>query len=137
VWGREGHPDDLSRCATEDEFLDKLTVALKNQRHATSGGGYYGAIIGDVRRGGGYSSYQADLIVRMPKKELQAVLIKQQHNVASNGRDYPLRLPRIMHEYVILWAEAAFGRRRGGGREFGCGPSSAINLFFAAVSYVD
>jgi hypothetical protein len=31
----------------------------------------------------------------MPKKELQAVLIKQRHNVASNGKDYPLRLPRI------------------------------------------
>ena len=39
----------------------------------------------------------------MPKKELQAVLIKQQHNVASNGIDYPLRLPRIMHDYVVLW----------------------------------
>ena len=101
--GRGPHPDDLSRSASEDEFLDKLTVALKNQRHATRAGGYYGAIIGDMRRGGSYSSYQADLIVRMPKKELQAVLIKQQHNVTSNGKDYPLRLPRIMHEYVILW----------------------------------
>jgi hypothetical protein len=39
-------------------------------------------------------SYQADLITRTPKKELQAVLIKQQHHVASNGREYPLRLPR-------------------------------------------
>jgi hypothetical protein len=39
----------------------------------------------------------------MPKKELAAVLIKQQHNIASKGRDYPLRLPRIMHEYVVLW----------------------------------
>src|SRR5271170_7370499 len=88
VWGRVPHPDDLSRCVSEDEFLDKLTVALKNQRHATRAGGYYGAIIGDVRRDGGYSSYQADLIVRMPKKELRAVLIKQQFNVASNGREY-------------------------------------------------
>jgi hypothetical protein len=103
VWGGSPHPDDLSRCASEDEFLDKLTIALKNQRHATRSGGYYGAIIGDVRRNGSYSSYQADLIVRMPKKELQAVLIKQQHNVASKGREYPLRLSRIMHEYVILW----------------------------------
>ena len=76
VWGRVGHPDDLSRCATEDEFLEKLTIALKNQRHATRPGGYYGAIIGDVRRGGVYSSYQADLVARMPKKELAAVLIK-------------------------------------------------------------
>jgi hypothetical protein len=39
----------------------------------------------------------------MPRQELQAVLIKEQHNVASNGTDYPLRQPRIMHEYVIIW----------------------------------
>ncbi|MGO9059562.1 MAG: hypothetical protein ACLQU2_19600 [Candidatus Binataceae bacterium] len=77
VWGRVGHPDDLSRCATEDEFIEKLTIALKSQRHATRAGGYYGAIIGDVRRGGVYPSYQADLVTRMPKKELQAVLIKE------------------------------------------------------------
>jgi hypothetical protein len=39
----------------------------------------------------------------MPREELRSVLIKEQHNVASNGKDYPLRLPLIMHEYVILW----------------------------------
>jgi hypothetical protein len=31
VWGGSPHPDDLSRCASEDEFLAKLTLALKNQ----------------------------------------------------------------------------------------------------------
>jgi hypothetical protein len=103
VWGRVAHPDDLSRCASEEEFIEKLTIAVKNQRHATRPGGHYGAIIGDVRRGGVYSSYQADLVTRMPKKELAAVLIKEQHNVAGNSREYPLRLPRIMHEYVVLW----------------------------------
>jgi hypothetical protein len=30
------------------------------------------------------------------------VVIKQQHNIAGNGKDYPLRLPRIMHEYVLF-----------------------------------
>jgi len=85
--GRGVHPDDLSRCASEDEFLDKLTVALRNQRRATRAGGCYGVIIGDLRKGGAYSSYQANLIVRMPRKELRSVLIKEQHNVASNGRD--------------------------------------------------
>ena len=70
------HPDDLSRCATEDELLAGEGV---------------------------YSSYQADLVTRMPKKELAAVLIKEQHNVTSKGKEYPLRLPRIMHEYVVLW----------------------------------
>ena len=29
VWGRVGHPDDLSRCASEDEFVEKLTIRLE------------------------------------------------------------------------------------------------------------
>lgn len=103
VWGKEPHEGDLSRCATEEEFLDKLTIALKNQRHATKPGGHYGTLIGDVRKGGRYSSYQADLITRLPKAELQAVLIKEQFNVASEGKGYKLALPRIAHEYVLLW----------------------------------
>lgn len=108
VWGRVGHPDDLSRCASDDEFVEKLMIALKNQRHATKPGGYYGAIIGDVRRAGVYSSYQADVIARMPKRELQAVLIKQQHNVASNGRDYPLKAT-ANHARVCDFMAAASG----------------------------
>ncbi|MGO9061254.1 MAG: hypothetical protein ACLQU2_28320 [Candidatus Binataceae bacterium] len=31
------------------------------------------------------------------------MLIKEQHNVASNSTGYPLKLPLIMHEYVVLW----------------------------------
>lgn len=103
VWGTEPHPDDLSRCETEEDFMDKLVLAMKNQRNATAPGGYYGTIIGDVRKNGQYSSYQADLIARCPKSELRAVLIKEQFNVSSHQKAYPLSLPRIMHEYVLLW----------------------------------
>ena len=103
VWGTEPHPDDLSRCATEEEFMDKLIVAMKNQRHATKPGGYYGTLIGDIRKDGQYFSLQAELITRCPKRELRAILIKQQFNTTSDRKAYPLPLPRIMHEYVILW----------------------------------
>lgn len=103
VWGQEPHPDDLSRCETEEEFMDKLILAMKNQRNATKPGGYYGILIGDVRKNGQYFSYQADLIARCPKQELRAVLIKEQFNITSNQKAYPLSLPRIMHEYLILW----------------------------------
>ena len=103
VWGTEPHPDDLSRCATEEEFMDKLIVAMKNQRHATKPGGYYGTLIGDIRKDGQYFSLQAELITCCPKRELRAILIKQQFNPASDRKAYPLPLPRIMHEYVILW----------------------------------
>lgn len=104
VWGDEPHPDDLSRCATEEEFLEKLRVALINQRCATRVGGFYGLIIGDVRSAERYVSYQAEIINRMPKAELRAILIKAQHHTRSSGASYQhLRLPRILHEYVVLW----------------------------------
>jgi hypothetical protein len=71
--------------------------------------------MGDVRRGGVYSGYQADLVTRMPKKELRAVLIKQQHNVSSNGADYPLRL--LDHaRVVVLWRKRARPQWRHRGR---------------------
>ncbi len=98
------HPDDLSRCADPEEFMDKLQQTLLNQREAVSRGGFYGTIIGDLRRGGQYWSFQADAIARMPPDELRAVLIKTQHNVQSDSRRYAgLRMPRVTHEYILLW----------------------------------
>jgi hypothetical protein len=38
VWG-EAHPDDLSRCESDDDFPQKLQLALLNQREATKSGG--------------------------------------------------------------------------------------------------
>jgi hypothetical protein len=104
VWGKEPHPDDLSRCSTEEDFIDKLNRSLANQRDATKLGGFYGLLIGDVRRSGRYSSYQADILARMPRQELRAVLIKAQHHVRSDQVRYEhLPLPRIQHEYILLW----------------------------------
>lgn len=103
VWGQP-HPEDLSRCEDDRDFHEKLHMALMNQRDATKGGGYYGTIIGDWRRNGVYTSYQAECIARMPAQELAAVLIKVQHNTLSDAKSYPgMKLPRILHEYIILW----------------------------------
>lgn len=103
VYGK-AHPDDLSRCHSDEDFHEKLQVALLNQREATKENGYYFTIIGDWRRKGVYTSYQAECIARMPSDELAAVLIKQQHNTMSDKNTYRnLTLPRIMHEYVIIW----------------------------------
>lgn len=103
VWGSP-HPDDLSRCIDDQDFHEKLHIAFLNQREATKGGGYYGTIIGDWRRNGRYTSYQAECIARMPADELAAVLIKQQHNTVSDSRAYArMKMPRILHEYILLW----------------------------------
>ena len=67
-------------------------------------GMFYGTIVRDWRRGGKYSSYQAECISRMPSSELVGVLIKQQHNVQSDRKRYGrMVLPFIQHEYIILW----------------------------------
>ena len=107
VWGSP-HADDLSRCIDDQDFHEKLHIALLNQREATKGGGYYGTIIGDWRRNGRYTSYQAECIARMPSDELAAVLIKQQHNTVSDARAYArMKMPRILHEYILLWQKPA------------------------------
>lgn len=101
------HPDDLSRCASVEDFIEKAHLALLNQREATVPGGYYATLIGDLRRAGQYYSFQSDFIARMPSDELRSVIIKGQHNCMSDGNGYQGRfsrgLPRIMHEYLIVW----------------------------------
>lgn len=98
------HSDDLSRSESFEEFMERLHVALLNQRDAVDGGGVYGLIIGDIRRGGRYHSPQAECIARMPASELRSVLVKTQHNVMSDRREYrEMRFPRIQHEYIMLW----------------------------------
>ncbi len=109
VWG-EANPDDLSRCVDDADFHEKMQLVLLNQRDATRRGGYYGTIIGDWRRGGVYTSYQAEMIARMPSDELAAVLIKAQHNTQSSSKSYGrMRLPFILHEYILLWQKKAPG----------------------------
>lgn len=106
VWGNAPHPADLSRCTSNEKFVDLLEVALLNQRDATRPNGHFGVIIGDQRQEGSYFSYQAELIARMPREELASVIIKAQHNVHSAAQAYQLRYPRILHEYVLLWRKS-------------------------------
>ncbi|MGF6440530.1 hypothetical protein [Paraburkholderia youngii] len=108
VWGKEAHPDDLSHCVDDEDFHHKLQLVMLNQREATVPGHYYGTIIGDWRRKGVYTSYQAEVIARMPADELAAVLIKQQHNTTSGRKTYgKMVLPFIEHEYILLFKRKA------------------------------
>ena len=110
------HRDDLSTAESEEAFLDKLQVLLLNQREATRAGGHYVTLIGDRRKGGCYSSYQADCITRMPRDELKSVIIKAQHNVFSASKSYALRYPLVAHEYLLVWQRAEGASSASGGR---------------------
>ena len=107
-WG-EAHADDLSRCATPEEFVEKAHQFLLNQRDATRPGQYYATLIGDLRRNGEYHSFQSEFISRLPAAELKSVVIKAQHNCTSD-RHFNCRvgqMPRIAHEYLIIWRRAS------------------------------
>lgn len=110
VWGDEAHPDDLSQCASVDEFLEKLTLAVLNQRDATREGGVYGVILGDLRERGQYHALTSDLQASLPRAERRAILIKAQHNMQSNAQSYGrLRYGRIAHEYILLYERLKAG----------------------------
>lgn len=99
---------DLSRCASDTEFHEKMQAVLLNQRDATVPGGHYATLIGDYRQNGRYVSYQAEMIARMPSEELAAVIIKQQHNCVSDSRTYAnMKYPRINHEFLLVWKKAS------------------------------
>lgn len=103
VWG-EAHEDDLSRCIDDEDFHEKAHLVLMNQREATKPGGYYGTLIGDLRKDGRYVSYQAECLSRMPANELASVLIKAQHNTVSGRNTYSnMKHIAITHEYLLLW----------------------------------
>lgn len=100
VWGTEPHPDDLSRCKTPEEFLEKLKVALHNIYEAVRKNGHYSVQIGDLRKKGNYWSIQSDIIQIAPGK-LEGVIIKVQHNCVSNRMRYSGKFIPIMHEYIL------------------------------------
>lgn len=107
VWGTEPDPRDLSHH-DDEEFHSMLQCVMLNQREATKPGFYYGCLIGDLRRNGRYTSYQAEVIARMPRDELAAVLIKMQHGCTSDRKAYgAMQLPRIEHEYLCLFKRKA------------------------------
>lgn len=100
VWGKEPHPDDLSRCKSPEEFLEKLEIALYNIYEAVRRGGHYSVQIGDLRKNGQYWSIQSDIIQMAPGK-LEGVVIKAQHNCMSDKTNYSGNFIPIMHEYIL------------------------------------
>ncbi len=100
VWG-DAHPDDLSRCGSFDEFIEKLRIALINIYEALRKHGHYSVLIGDMRKDGVYRSFQSDIIQVAPGA-LESVVIKAQHNCASDRRSYGgAKFIPICHEYLL------------------------------------
>jgi hypothetical protein len=98
VWGREPHPDDLSRCASYEEFLARLNEAQFRLYDALRRGGRLAVLVGDVRCRGVLYPIQRDMRVY---GQPEAFVVKAQHNCQSDRRHYAGRFVAIVTEY--LW----------------------------------
>lgn len=130
-WG-EAHQDDISRCSTYDEFLEKSQLMLMNQREATIDGGIYCTLIGDYRKKGKFYTTQADYLSLMPRNEIHSMVVKIQNNHLSSFKSYNGHFIPILHEYLIIWKKQ-FKQIWSTGFEIAQNSRKAINMTWRNV----
>lgn len=92
--------DDLSRCASWEDFIKKLNYCMMKQFAALEKGGRMFALVGDMKKNGCLYSMLCDI---MKPGTLEQVIIKAQHNCWSDRQSYSNRnFVPIMHEYLIV-----------------------------------
>lgn len=101
VWGKESHPNDLSRCKTYDEFIKKINIAHAKMYNALRHGGHLAILTGDIKKKGILYSLIKDMhwygtIVQH--------IIKLQHNCLSDSINYRnSKLIPIAHEHLLIF----------------------------------
>lgn len=99
VWGSP-HPDDLSRCASYKEFVDKLNYVLKKLYMALRHDGRLAVLVGDFRTQGKFYSIQNDM---MKIGKYESFIVKGQFNCVSDNRRYSKPFIPIVTEYLLLF----------------------------------
>lgn len=101
MWGKP-HPDDLSRCASYEDFIMKMRIGMLNIWQGIRRGGRYTLLIGDLRRKGQYFWLSRDLSMIAPGR-LESAVIKEQHNCVSDRMDYSGSFIPIIHETALTF----------------------------------
>lgn len=99
MWGKP-HPNDLSRCASYEEFMDKLNFIVKKLFLALRKDGRLAVLVGDIREHGQFYSMQRDI---MSIGKLEATITKAQFNCVSDSRSYKKPFIPIVTEYLLLF----------------------------------
>jgi hypothetical protein len=105
-WAKTPCPDDLSRCESYPEFVEKLNLAFLNFWESLRPGGTFACLIGDVRQKGKYYSPQAD-VINFGLGRLVNVIIKAQHNCVLKDKFYSGPFIPILHEYLLVFEKDA------------------------------
>lgn len=106
VWGKEKHKDDLSHIENYYEFISKLNLINKKIYDSMAIGARHAILIGDIRKRGKYYSIIKDMDWY---GELEAHLIKIQHNTKSQNKKYSNNnfIP-IAHEHLLIFRKLQF-----------------------------
>lgn len=101
VWGDKTYKDDLSHIEDYEEYINKLNIINKKIYDIIVPGGRHVILIGDVRKKGKYFSIIKDMVWY---GEIEAHLIKVQHNTKSQNKKYANNnfIP-IAHEHVLVF----------------------------------
>ena len=102
MWGKP-HPDDLSRCETYQDFLEKLNYCIRKFFFALRKDGRLAVLVGDIRKDGHFYSIQNDL---MRMGDFESFLVKGQFNCTSDNRRYNKPFIPVVTEYVLILKKA-------------------------------
>lgn len=101
VWGEYPHVDDISHIGDYNTFIHLLNKINKKIYNSMQIGGMHALLIGDVRKRGKYYSIIKDMEWY---GEIEAHLIKTQHNTrSSNKAYYNNNFIPIAHEHLLIF----------------------------------
>lgn len=100
MWGQQADPDDLSQCATYDEFIEKLNFVIKKLFMSLRNDGRLAVLVGDVRTKGQFYSISDDM---MKIGNIESFIVKGQFNCVSDSKTYKKPFIPIVTEYLWLF----------------------------------
>ena len=129
--------DDLSRCRSWEEFVQKMNYCMMKQFAALEKGGRMFVLVGDMKRRGALYSMIRELVC---PGTMENIIIKAQHNTWSERQSYSGNFVPIVHEYLLVTRKDAdlvvpvsWGVRRQDYDMRECGGQSWRDLVWATI----
>lgn len=99
-YGFDPKVNDLSRCQSWEDFVQKMNYCMIKQFAALEKGGRMFVLMGDMKRKGRLYSMLADIV---KPGQLEQIIIKAQHNCWSDRQTYSNNnFVAIAHEYLMV-----------------------------------
>lgn len=107
MWGKP-HADDLSRCKTYADYIEKLNHVIKKLFFSLRSGGALALLVGDIRQKGEFHSIANDV---MTIGTMKSWMVKAQFACSSSGRSYQARqsfIPIVTEHLLLFQKENVF-----------------------------